>query len=139
MMIETILTYYISAKLTAFDYRENSPASLTPFNSAAVEKSSPATLTNPAFLPYSSGYYLTFSGSNPYTLEEIASTNLKFGAGIGNFGIQIAWNRFGIKEYLENIVEANFGYMPIRYISIGIGAAYYNLLIHKQHKYINLV
>jgi hypothetical protein len=71
-----------------------------------------------------------FSGSNPYSLENLFSGTLKAGAAVKGFGAQISWNRFGFEQYAENIVEAGISYMFINRISLGVSCSYYNLAIN---------
>ncbi|OHD71241.1 MAG: hypothetical protein A2W19_10695 [Spirochaetes bacterium RBG_16_49_21] len=116
--------------IAAFDYRENSPSSLFPYNQAAIDATLPDGTSNPAYAPLIRYPYLHFSGSKPYTLDEIYSTLLKIGYGTGVLGCQASWNRFGFDQYLENIVEAGFGFRPVHYVSFGAGICYYNISIH---------
>ena len=116
----------------AFDYRESPPAALFPFFQAASDSSMPESISNPAYLPRIRYPYLHFSGSMPYTLDGLYSSTVRIGFGARGFGIQAVWNRFGFDQYLENILEANIAYMPVKYVSIGIGAGYYNLLMDTQ-------
>jgi hypothetical protein len=113
----------------AFDYRESPPAALFPFFQAASDSSIPDSISNPAYLPRIRYPYLHFSGSMPYTLDGLYSSTLRIGYGTKGFGIQATWNRFGFDQYLENVVGANIAYMPVKYVSIGAGASYYNLLM----------
>ena len=116
----------------AFEYRESPPAALFPFFQAASDSSMPDSISNPAYLPRMRYPYLHFSGSMPYTLDGLYSSTLRIGYGTKGFGLQAAWNRFGFDQYLENIVDANIAYAPVRYVSIGAGAVYYNLLMDSR-------
>jgi hypothetical protein len=130
-MIKLVIAFYLAKSLSAaFDYRENPPASLFPIHQAAADASLPDSVSNPAYLPRFRYPYLTCSGSLPYTLSDIYSTTLRAGYGARGFGFQAAWNRFGFEEYLEHIVEANFAFMPVRYVSIGAGLRYYNISLN---------
>ncbi len=120
------LAHYAPA---AFDYRESPPAALFPFFQAASDSSVPDSISNPAYLPRLRYLYLHFSGSMPYTLDGLYSSSLRIGYGTKGLGFQAAWNRFGFDEYLENVVDASVAYMPVKYVSIGAGAVYYNLLM----------
>jgi len=116
----------------AFDYRESPPAALFPFFQAASDSSMPDSISNPAYLPRIRYLYLHFSGSMPYTLDGLYSSALRIGYGTRGFGFQATWNRFGFDQYLENTVDVNLAYMPVRYVSIGAGAVYYNLLMETK-------
>jgi hypothetical protein len=130
-MIHITLALYLATKsFAAFDYRENSPASLFPHNLAAVDATLPDAASNPAYLPAFEYPYLHCSGSKPFTLDELYSTILRIGYGTSGFGVQASWNRFGFEQYLENIAEIAFGYRPVKYISFGAGVSYYNISIH---------
>jgi hypothetical protein len=129
-MIHLAITLVLAAgPIGAFEYRESPPASLFPFCQAAAETSLPDAFSNPAYLPSIRYPYLHFSGGMPYTLDELTSSTLRAGYGTRGFGIQAAWNRFGFEQYLEQTVELNIGYQPVKYVSIGAGAYYYNLSI----------
>jgi hypothetical protein len=132
-MIHLSITLFLSIKaIAAFDYRENSPASLFPQNQAAIDVTLPDAVSNPACLPMIQFPYLHFSGSKPYTLDELYATILRAGYGNGVFGVQVSWNRFGFDQYLENIADAAVGYRPVRYVSLGAAISYYNISIQTQ-------
>ncbi|MFC1670347.1 ComEA family DNA-binding protein [Spirochaetota bacterium] len=116
----------------AFNYRESSPINLFPYNYAVVNNSVPGFFPNPAYLPLSDYLFLNFSMDKPYSLENITSNNLRLGYGFGNWGFQFGWNRMGIDQYSENIVDLSAGYMPLKYLSFGIGINYYNISISTE-------
>ena len=127
-MIHIAIALYIAATpCAAFDYRENSPGSLVPLTQAACDATLPEGISNPAYLPALRYPYLAFSGSKPYNLDELYSSVLRIGYGVGGFGIQAGWNRFGFDQYLENTAELSAGYMPIRYVALGCGIFYHNI------------
>ena len=129
-MIHLAVVLIITAgPIGAFEYRETPPASLFPFSQAAADPSLPDAISNPAYLPAITYPYLHFSGGMPYTMNGLYASSLRAGYGTRGFGIQAAWDRFGLEQYTEHIVEVNIGYMPVRYVSIGAGAYYYNLSI----------
>lgn len=129
-MMNLALALIIAAgPIGAFEYRETPPASLFPFSQAASDPSLPDAISNPAYLPAVTYPYLHFSGGMPYTLKGLYASSLRAGYGTRGFGIQAAWDRFGLEQYTEHIVELNIGYMPVKYVSIGAGAYYYNLSI----------
>ena len=129
-MIHLAVALIIAAgPIGAFEYRETPPASLFPFSQAAADPSLPDAISNPAYLPAIRYPYLHFSGGMPYTLSGLYASSLRAGYGTRGFGIQAAWDRFGLEQYTEHIVELNIGYMPVKYVSIGAGAYYYNLSI----------
>jgi hypothetical protein len=130
-MIRISITVCLAIRyFTAFDYRQNSPASLFPQNQAAIDITLPDSASNPAYFPRIKYPYLHFSGCRPYNLDELYSTTIRAGYGDGAFGMQASWSRFGFDQYLENIAEASAGYCPIKYISLGAGLFYYNVSIH---------
>jgi len=132
-MLKLAISIYLANTITqAFEYKNSSAASLHPYLNAAIDYSTPGSISNPAYLPLIDFSYINFSGSRPYSLNEISSINLKSGYSLKNSGIQIFWNRFGIDEYKENIIEGNIGYMPIKYFSAGTGLNYYNLIINTR-------
>lgn len=114
----------------AFDYREVSQTSLFQFNTAVIDYSVAGDISNPAYYPLAKSPYLMFSGSNPYSLENLFSGTVKAGGALNGFGAQFAWNRFGFEQYAENIAEAGISYMFIRKISAGISCSYYNLAVN---------
>ncbi len=129
-MIKIALVICISGNvLGAFDYRVTPPASLFPFRQSANDHSIPDAISNPAYLPRISYPYLHCSGSRPYTLGGLEATTLRAGYAVRGFAVQAVWDRFGIDQYMEHVVEVNLAYMPIRHISVGTGATYYNLSI----------
>ncbi len=129
-MIKIALILCISGNvLGAFDYRVTPPASLFPFRQSANDHSIPDAISNPAYLPRISYPYLHCSGSRPYTLGGLEATTLRAGYAVRGFAVQAVWDRFGIDQYMEHVVEVNLAYMPIRHVSIGTGATYYNLSI----------
>jgi hypothetical protein len=119
-----------SLPIKAFDYLENSPSYLFPYNQAAIDATLPDGSSNPAYAPLIRYPYLHASGSKPYALDGLYSTLLKTGYGNGVFGAHASWSRFGFDRYLENVVEAGFGYRPVKYISLGAGVRYYNVSIN---------
>jgi hypothetical protein len=125
----TIAIILAAMPIGSFEYRATPPASLFPFCQAAADPSLPDAISNPAYLPPVRFAYLHFSGSMPYTLGALYASTLRAGYGTHGFGIQAVWDRFGFDEYLEHVVELNLGYMPVKYVSIGAGARYYNLAI----------
>jgi hypothetical protein len=116
--------------ISAFDYRVTPPAALFPFRQSVNDDSLPDSVSNPAYLPRIRNPYLHCSGSRPYTLDGLYATTLRAGYAMKGFAFQALWDRFGIEQYLENVVELNLAYMPVRYISIGAGASYYNIAIN---------
>jgi hypothetical protein len=124
-----VILCLVKSAITAFDYHESPPAALFPFIQAASDSSLPDSISNPAYLPRIRYPYLHFSGSMPYTLDGLYSSTLRIGYGIKGFGIQAVWNRFGFDQYLENIIEVNVAYMPVKYVSISAGASYYCLIM----------
>lgn len=132
-MIQLAMALYIvAAPCAAFDYRENSPGAPGPQVQAACDATLPEGVSNPAYLPLFRYPYIIFSGSKPYTLEELYSSIMRIGYGIGGFGLQAGWNRFGFDQYLENTVELTFGYMPVRYVSLGLGIFYHNIMMRSS-------
>lgn len=117
---------------SSFDYKENSPHSLFPYNVAASDNSHPGYLYNPAYLPLWPLAYINIDYARPYMMEEMNSGNTRTGYGFDNFGIQAGWSRFGIREYSEDIIETNAGYMPFEFISFGAGASYYHIYINTK-------
>jgi hypothetical protein len=129
-MMHLALALAIAAcPIGAFDYRGSTPAALFPFCQAAAEPSLPDAIVNPAYLPAIRYPYLHFSGGIPYTLGELTSSTLGAGYGTRGFGIRAAWDRFGFEQYQEHVVTLSLGYQPVRYVSLGAGAYYYNLSI----------
>jgi hypothetical protein len=130
-MIKIALILCLAGNLTAaFDYRVTPPASLFPFRQSANDDSLPDSISNPAYLPRIRYPYLHCSESRPYTLDSLYATTLRAGYAAKGFAVQAVWDRFGIDQYLENVVDLNLAYMPVRYVSIGAGASYYNLAIN---------
>ncbi len=130
-MIKLAVLLCISGNvISAFDYRVTPPASLFPFRQSANDTSLPDSISNPAYLPRIKYPYLHCSGSRPYTLDGLYATTLRAGFTVKGFAVQALWDRFGIEQYLENVVELNLAYMPVKYISIGTGASYYNLAVN---------
>jgi hypothetical protein len=125
-----ILICMAALPIEAFDYLENSPSYLFPYNQAAIDATLPDGCSNPAYSPCIRYPYLHASGSKPYSLDGLYSTLLKIGYGAGVFGAYASWGRFGFDQYLENIIEAGFGYRPVKYISLGVGMRYYNISLN---------
>ncbi len=133
-MTKLIVSIFVSkCMIGAFEYRSGNPESLFQHNRAAVDSFSPGSLINPAYLPLVNYMYLTTSGDNPYSIDELYSGSIGFGAGAGSTGLQFVWKRFGIKEYNENIMNFNVGFMPVKYLSVGTGIAYYFLQIDTEY------
>jgi hypothetical protein len=129
-MIELAVSIAImKASVGAFEYRQNPPPALFPYCRAAMDDTMAGSISNPAYLPLITFPYLSFSGSKPYTLEELNSTTIKVGYSTKYVGMQATWNRFGFSSYSENIAEGGFGYMPVKYVSIGLGISYYHIQI----------
>ncbi|MCP4136314.1 MAG: helix-hairpin-helix domain-containing protein [bacterium] len=132
-MIKLAVIVCISKTLIgAFEYRNSSPESLYPFYTAVSEYAVQGLTVNPAYLARQEGAYIAFSANNPYSLEGLYTGTARIGYGFSRAGVQVAWNRFGIPEYQENLLEANAGYMPFRFLSAGIGVSYYNLTIDTE-------
>jgi hypothetical protein len=125
-----VILSLVKFSFAAFDYREVSQTSLFQFNAAVIDYSIPGDISNPAYYPLAKSSYLMFSGSNPYSLENLFSGTLKAGGAVKGFGAQISWNRFGFDQYAENILEAGISYMFLNRISIGVSCSYYNLAIN---------
>ncbi len=116
--------------MSAFEYRAAPPASLFPFRQSVNDDSLPDSVSNPAYLPRIRYPYLHCSGTRPYTLDGLYATTLRAGYSVKGFAVQALWDRFGAGQYCENVVELNLAYMPVKYVSVGIGATYYNLVIN---------
>ncbi len=130
LIVPGMIFALIKFSFAAFDYREVSQTSLFQFNAAVIDYSVPGDISNPAYYPLAKSPYLMFSGSNPYSLENLFSGMLKAGGAHKGFGAQISWNRFGFDQYSENILEAGVSYIFINRISIGVSFSYYNLAIN---------
>jgi len=129
-MIKIAVILCISGNVMgAFDYRVTPPAALFPFRQSANDASLPDSVSNPAYLPRIVYPYLHCSGGRPYTLDGLYATTLRAGYAVKGFAVQALWDRFGTAQYMENVVELNLAYMPVRYVSIGAGATYLNLAI----------
>lgn len=130
-MIKIVLIVCLSQPvIAAFEYRTSPPAALFPFSQAVNEDSLPDSISNPAYLPRIQFLYLNCAGSKPYTLDGLYSTTLRAGYAGRGFAVQALWDRYGIDQYCENVVEVNCAYMPVRYVSLGTGVSYYNLNIN---------
>lgn len=116
----------------SFNYKETNPNALFPYYTAVSDSSPLGHLSNPAYLPLWQTWYLSIDYGKPYLMEEINSGNLRAGAGVHGFAAQGAWNRFGTKEYIEDIFEGNAGYRPWKFISTGIGVSLYRLNIKTE-------
>jgi hypothetical protein len=127
-MIKIAVILLISGNVPgAFDYRVTPPAALFPFRQAANDTTLPDSVSNPAYLPRIAYPYLHCSGGRPYTLDGLYATTLRAGYAVKGFAVQALWDRFGTGQYMENVVELNLAYMPVRYVSLGAGASYLNL------------
>lgn len=118
--------------ILSFEYKENNPDSLFPFYTASEEAASPGNSANPAYLPLWEFWYINSAYGKPYSIQEINSCNIGLGTGFNNFGLQIRWSRFGIDEYMEDVLEGNTGYKICKYLYSGIGLSYYHLNIRTQ-------
>jgi hypothetical protein len=114
---------------SAFESREQAPALLFPYVLAAIHVTGPETLSNPADLPRLGNTYITASGSNPYSLDGFFCTGISVGHGGTIWGLQAFWRRMGIDGYVEQSAGAALGILPVKYLSVGLGAHYYNLSI----------
>ncbi|MBN2040091.1 MAG: hypothetical protein JW864_08630 [Spirochaetes bacterium] len=114
----------------SFNYKETSPHSLFPYYTAVSDNSPLGHISSPAYLPLWKSWYIGIDYGKPYFMKEMNSANLRAGGFFKNSAFQAAWNRFGIKEYNEDIFEANAGYSPWNFISAGIGASVYRLSIN---------
>ncbi|TFH42535.1 MAG: hypothetical protein E4G96_03235, partial [Chrysiogenales bacterium] len=119
--------YLLHPAILAFDYRESPPAALFPFQRAVAGSPMPDAVSNPAYLPLFRYPYFPASGSMPYSLDGLYSSVIRTGYGGRGFVIQASWSRFGIDAYMEHVAGADVGYMPLKYLSIGVGARYYHL------------
>jgi len=128
-MTGIIFTALLASKMAAFEYRESSPSSLFPHRVAVSDYTLPDSISNPSFLTRTATAYLCYSACRPYELAGLYSGNLKAGLGSQSAACRITWDRFGIDQYMENILEGDAALSPSRYISISCGAAYYNLCI----------
>jgi hypothetical protein len=131
MKIALVLLFANSLNLS-FEYRESSPYSLFPYNYAVSDTNPLGHLSNPAYLPLWEAAYFNFDYAKPYLLNELNSGNIRTGYSCDNIAIQVAWNRFGIEEYSEDVFESNFGYRPWEFLSIGSGASYYHININTE-------
>lgn len=126
----TVALYIAKILISSFDYKESAPTSLFPYNYAAIDYLIPGIITNPAYLPLVDYSYINFSMDKPYSLEGITSNNLRIGSALSSAGFQMAWSRFGINQYRENILEVGIGYLFFRSFTAGIGFDYYNISIN---------
>jgi hypothetical protein len=116
----------------SFEYRESNPYSLFPYNYAVSDTNPLGHLSNPAFLPLWEPAYVSIDYVKPYLMDELNSGNLRVGYNFNNAAFQIAWNRFGIKEYSEDVLEGNFGYRPWKFLSAGLGISYFHININTE-------
>ena len=116
-------------QVSAFEYRENTPAALFPYARAQVYRTAPESCLHPAMLPGSSNTWAIFAGSNPYMLEGLYSSTINIGHCAEKWGVQGLWARTGIEGYNEHTVEAGCGLRLIRYVSLGLGFTYYNMSV----------
>lgn len=127
-MATVILTVMLAVP-TAFDYRCGSPMGLFPFPLAATDESLPGNLTMPAYLPLARHPYLSVGATQPYTINGLHATSISAGGAWRVLGFQVAFNRFGMDAYREQIAAASAAVMPIRFISLGFEIAYNHLSI----------
>ena len=116
----------------SFEYKESNPYSLFPYTCAVSDTNTLGYLSNPAYLPLWEAAYINMDYAKPYLMEELNSGNLRAGYSFNSAAVQAAWNRFGIREYSEDIVEGNCGYRPWKYLSAGLGLSYYHISINTE-------
>ena len=116
--------------ISSFDYKNSSPVTLFPYYNAAIDYEIPNVITNPSYLPLINYSKISFSTSNPYSIENLSSSNLRLSTTVNNMGFQFSWINFGFDQYKENILEANMGYLITKSVSAGIGLNYYNIDIN---------
>lgn len=133
MKIALIIILLKSLNLS-FEYRETNPNSLFPYSYAVSDTNPLGHLSNPSYLSLWNAAYLNLDYAKPYQMSELNSGNIRIGYSFSDMGIQIAWNRFGIKEYSEDILEGSFGYKPWEIFSMGLGVSYYHVAISEQDK-----
>ncbi len=129
MIKSVMLIFYARIVISSFEYKGGSPVNLFPSYTAVSQYQDGGSITNPAYLPLADNTYLHVSMDNPYSIDGLYSSNIAAGSSKGIYGYQFAWRRFGIREYMENIFEANAGIMPVKWISAGAGASYYCISI----------
>lgn len=117
----------INTSIASFEYTDTNPASLFPYYTAASDSLPLGNLSNPAYLPLYKTYYINADYGRPYWMEELDSGNIRIGRGFESFALQASWNRFGIDEYRENIFTGSMGYMPWKFLSVGVGVSHYRI------------
>ncbi|MCU0847650.1 MAG: helix-hairpin-helix domain-containing protein [Spirochaetes bacterium] len=136
-MTGIIFTVLLASKMAAFEYRESSPSSLFPYRVAVSDYTLPDSISNPSCLTKTRTAYLCFSACRPYELAGLYSGNLKAGLGSESAACRITWDRFGIDQYMENILEGDAALSPSKYISMSCGITYYNLCIRTPELKLN--
>ncbi len=132
-MTKTALALLIAKSLIfSFEYQENCPTSLFPYNNAASDDLPLGHLSNPAYLPLWETLYVNIDYGKPYMMDEINSGNLRMGYGFHDLAIQASWNRFGIDEYREDTLSGSIGFMPWKYISTGLTVSCYYIDINTE-------
>ncbi len=113
--------------MAAFSYRENGPVMLFPYPVAAADGPALFMTPNPALLARQQSCALSTGYSNPYSLAGLEAGSVRGGFPLGDAGFQLAWSRFGIDEYREDIFEANAGYRLHRMLLAGAGVSHFRL------------
>lgn len=127
-MIKTALALLlVKTIIMSFEYNETNPSMLFPYYNAASDDIPLGHLSNPAYLPLWRTFYLNVDYARPYWMEELNSGNIRAGLGMYGFAAQASWNRFGIKEYSEDVFTGSFGYMPWSFLSAGAGISYFHI------------
>ena len=127
-MIKTALALLLMKTIImSFEYNETNPSMLFPYYIAASDDMPLGHLSNPAYLPLWETFYLNVDYTRPYWMEDLNSGNIRAGFGMDGFAAQAAWNRFGIKEYGEDVFTGSLGYMPCKFFSAGTGISYYHI------------
>lgn len=114
----------------AFSFREQGPAALFPYPTAAWDDTFFGALHNPSYLPGAPGPLLYSAYSRPYGLDDLHAGTIALLIPAGQAAALASWHRFGIPEYTEETFRVDAGVRACPWFAFGAGASLHRLSIN---------
>ena len=131
----TALAAIIPLITTAFTFQESVPSSLFPYQCAVYDNAPFTAVLNPAYLPFYKTAYAGVSYHNPYSIDGLNSSGARAGVGFSSMAVSASWQRFGIKEYGEDIFSGLYGAALTRWLNVGAHIKYQRGFISTDELY----